>query len=259
MKNLKDRFHQFVKLEKGPVNTAVIDFLKGELFQVETPVIEKFLQGEMETISELAQSLKVQGLTFQFPIDTWIPSPEPGTNYLEGLPVELELDAGVNFACVQEKFRSYEFSRVIVYGPVPDGFKLQAQAIQSAEKDFNDCIEMSHANGDFPKMNEKNYAFNKKYNSCWGKKIAIAANGDIKPCIFSEIAVGNLARNTIEEILSKLRPFWELTKDKVEKCNQCELRYTCFDCRVIAVRHSGDLHGANPNCFYDPATGTWTE
>lgn len=259
MKNQKKRFHQFVKLEKGPVNTAVIDFLKGELFQVENPAIEKFQRGETETIGELVESLEAEGLIFQFPADTWIPSPEPESTYLEELPVELELDAGVDFGLVQEKFRPYELSRVVVYGPLPAGLKLHAQIIESAEKDFNICMEMSHANGDFPKMNEKSYAFNMKFNTCWGKKIAIAANGDIKPCIFSDMVLGNLERDTVTEILAKLRPCWELTKDKVEKCKECELRYTCFDCRVIASRHSGDLHGANPNCFYNPASGNWTE
>ncbi|MCP5108716.1 MAG: grasp-with-spasm system SPASM domain peptide maturase, partial [bacterium] len=76
-------------------------------------------------------------------------------------------------------------------------------------------------------------------------------------CIYSNIVIGDIMSEDTGEILEKLQTYWHITKDKVEKCKDCELRYVCFDCREIPSRKSGDLYSVNPICKYDPYNGTW--
>jgi len=60
--------------------------------------------------------------------------------------------------------------------------------------------------------------------------------------------------------VEKIQSYWYLTKDKVEKCKECELRYFCIDCRELAQRESnGNVYASNPNCKYDPNTGVWQD
>ena len=102
----------------------------------------------------------------------------------------------------------------------------------------------------------RNY-FNKTYNTCWKKQIAVQDNGDVTPCIFSDHVTGNIFKDKIYDIIPKMEKYWKISKDKVKKCKDCELRYICFDCRVIACKKGGGLYAENPNCHYVPATGQW--
>ena len=99
--------------------------------------------------------------------------------------------------------------------------------------------------------------FNKYKNSCWGYKIAVTKEGKVRPCIYSEIVLGDLQDVNINQVLIDIKPYWFLTKDKIEKCKICELRYACFDCREIPFRKSGSLFSPNPYCSYNPLTGKW--
>ena len=51
--------------------------------------------------------------------------------------------------------------------------------------------------------------------------------------------------------------YWMLTKEKVTKCKDCELRYICFDCRETARKYKNYLYATNPNCSYNPYSGKW--
>ena len=61
------------------------------------------------------------------------------------------------------------------------------------------------------------------------------------------------------QILMRSQKFWYLTKDKIHKCKDCELRYACFDCREIPMRVENNLYATNPYCKYNPYKGTWDD
>jgi hypothetical protein len=52
------KFHQFVVLEKGPVNTAIIDLLKGNIYQIGNDIIFNFLDGNNQEIGEFIHELE---------------------------------------------------------------------------------------------------------------------------------------------------------------------------------------------------------
>lgn len=107
-------------------------------------------------------------------------------------------------------------------------------------------------------ISKESFYYNKQYNSCLGHKFAVTSEGDIIPCIFTrdEIA-GNLTKTSIENILQELEEkFWTLTLDKIEKCSQCEFRYSCHDCRPLSITEGSGLYGPSPRCGYNPLTGS---
>ena len=41
--------------------------------------------------------------------------------------------------------------------------------------------------------------------------------------------------NFLDENKNKIYDFWELNLDNIEKCNVCEFRYLCSDCRALEM------------------------
>jgi radical SAM protein with 4Fe4S-binding SPASM domain len=109
-------------------------------------------------------------------------------------------------------------------------------------------------------INKKEFIRNHFYNPCWAGKIAVIANGDVLPCIFArDHTAGNLKGMTLKELIAshKLKELWGITKDKVERCKDCEYRYACNDCRPLAYGQSGNLYAEYPRCTYDPYNVEW--
>lgn len=105
---------------------------------------------------------------------------------------------------------------------------------------------------------QKSFMDNHFYNSCWNGKLAIKSNGDIIPCIFArDNVVGNIKKNTLEEIKNAIIEKWQITKDNIEVCKDCEFRYCCHDCRPIAKGITGNDFSKYPRCCYNPYTGEW--
>ena len=104
---------------------------------------------------------------------------------------------------------------------------------------------------------------NQLYYTCLAGKIAITADGQIIPCIFSrDNTLGNLKDQKLADVLESpaLKETWELTKDKVLVCKDCEYRYACSDCRPLAEGSScgkGYSNAPFPRCTYNPYTGEW--
>lgn len=261
------KFHQFVHVEKGPVNAAIIDLLKGNFFQVEKTVVEKFENRLFEEIPEFMEAAVAEGLIFDVNPKSWIPENQldPHDKDLareEPMKLEVHLDEGVNPDAVLEKLRGRPIYKIVYYGPeIPETrFNLNNIKIDTKEKNFKECIEMSAVDGDFHQITNASYLFKRRYNSCLGGKIAFTADGKIRPCIYSDIVVADFHSCDIQQVIDELEEqYWALTKDKVETCKDCELRHICFDCREIARRSGGELTSPNPHCRYDPYNGTWKE
>lgn len=253
----KKRFHQFVIVEKGPVNSAVMDFLKGRVYQVENQFIEKFNDEKYDQIPDLIRSLESEGLIIEVDQSAWIPVNQKNDEEDEEMAFMIEIEKGADLVLVKQAFADFNLSGIDYYGEYPPLEIIPEVAVTQAEKDFEACVELSRVTADFVRLREPHYRFNREFNSCWGKKIAVMRDGKVRPCIYSEVIIGDLNSEPAEDIIERARSYWEITKDRVKKCRDCELRYICFDCREIARRKENDLYACNPHCSYDPYTGTW--
>lgn len=113
-----------------------------------------------------------------------------------------------------------------------------------------------------PEFYTNKYLFEKSLfeNTCWFGKFAIASNGNVLPCVFERNkSYGNVIDDSISQILSseKLQTLWDLNKDLVNVCKDCEFRYACKDCRPLGECECGDLFGKYSRCTYNPYTGIW--
>ena len=250
------KFHQFVVLEKGPVNTAIINFLTGDLYQVENHLVEKLDDGRYDEIPHFLDFLEKEELIFEVEQDDWIPTihfDEPK----EDVDFQLEIEEGVDLGLLYEQFNGFKVSSVIYSGKSLPDVLPDFPGYVRQDGDFAYCRQLTSIDGHFKKITEVFYTFNKYFNSCWGRKIAVTRDGKIRPCIFSRIIIGDLSNDNIGDIVEKAKEYRTITKDKVERCKDCELRYACFDCRVLASESNGNLFAVNPLCKYDPYKGTW--
>jgi len=80
---------------------------------------------------------------------------------------------------------------------------------------------------------------------------SIEYNGDIQPCVFLPIKVGNVIKDGFEnvwknsEVMQKLRDR-ELLKNG---CGQCKYKYVCGGCRARAYAYTGDYLASDPGCI----------
>jgi len=84
--------------------------------------------------------------------------------------------------------------------------------------------------------------------------IAIRANGNIEPCVFFPLTLGNIKEFENGEDFLK---FWKENeilnmlrdKDSIEICGKCRYRYVCGGCRARAYAYTGDFMKADPGCI----------
>ena len=80
---------------------------------------------------------------------------------------------------------------------------------------------------------------------------SIEHNGDIQPCVFMPIKVGDVIKDGFvnvwknSEVLSKLRD-----RDAENyACHTCQFRYVCGGCRARAYAYYGDILAPDPGCI----------
>lgn len=113
--------------------------------------------------------------------------------------------------------------------------------------------------------NLETYTLSNNHNSCLYKKISIDSEGNIRNCPSMVQSFGNIKDTPLEEALSHpdFKKYWNLTKDSIEVCKDCEFRYICTDCRAYTERTHSDSEGLDTSkplkCGYNPYLGEWEE
>lgn len=83
-----------------------------------------------------------------------------------------------------------------------------------------------------PIINYNFYCEAKLYNTCLNKKISIDGNGSVKNCLYLDKSFGNYKTNSMLQIAAnhEFTQIWNLNRDSITKCHNCEFRYMCTDC-----------------------------
>jgi SPASM domain peptide maturase of grasp-with-spasm system len=95
-------------------------------------------------------------------------------------------------------------------------------------------------------------------NNCLNKKVCIDRKGYIKNCLSMKDNYGHIENTLIAEVIQKedFQKMWQIKKDNIEVCKNCEFRYMCLDCRVY-TSDKNNLFSKPQKCTYDPYTTTW--
>ena len=99
-----------------------------------------------------------------------------------------------------------------------------------------------------------------KHNSCLNRKISVDTEGNIKNCPSMKESYGNIIDTTLAEAIENpgFKKYWDINKDKIHVCKDCEFRYICTDCRAY-VEDPEDILSKPLKCGYNPYTGDWSE
>lgn len=98
------------------------------------------------------------------------------------------------------------------------------------------------------------------HNLMFNKSIFIDALGNIKRHLEDDEILGNINQNKTTDIIKNeaFSSFWNITKDQVKICQDCEFRYICPDGRIPQKSSSEQFnYNFNTSCNYDPYQGTW--
>lgn len=107
--------------------------------------------------------------------------------------------------------------------------------------------------------NIESFVESKSFNSCLNKKISVDVNGLIKNCPSMKKSFGKIEDFSIETSLTpEFKKYWNITKDQINICKDCEFRHICTDCRAY-IENPEDDYSKPLKCGYDPYTNKWEE
>ncbi len=80
---------------------------------------------------------------------------------------------------------------------------------------------------------------------------SIEHNGDIQPCVFLPIKVGNVLRDGFLNVWYNNEILHELRDRDNYACSHCEYRYICGGCRARAYAYYGSISAPDPSCVFN--------
>ena len=83
----------------------------------------------------------------------------------------------------------------------------------------------------------------------------ITPNGDVNPCPYLPVKVGNVLEIPFSRIWREGEVFNRLRNEKLGgKCGECRYLETCSGCRARAYYYEEDYMSQDPWCLYEPST-----
>jgi len=105
------------------------------------------------------------------------------------------------------------------------------------------------------------YTESLRYNSYYNRKIFINLQGDVSVGPLSNKFLGNLYEQGFDwnTVLKQkdIKVIWELHKDKISVCKNCEFRHMCVDSRIPKKHSDGTEWYHNTECNYNPFIAKW--
>lgn len=171
---------------------------------------------------------------------------------------EINLDMIVNF------FKKYNIISSIKVYNFNENKNLFNDKLKFVKKTIDSKKNCGIINEDFFCVNINSIALNSCNNSCLFKKISIDKDGSIKNCPSMTQNFGNIKNTTLDEALKHpdFKKYWNVTKDMIDVCKDCEFRHICTDCRAYTERthFEGEIDLSKPlKCGYNPYTNEWDE
>jgi len=94
-------------------------------------------------------------------------------------------------------------------------------------------------------------------NPCAHGRFEIGIDGKVRCCPAFEQVCGDVAGDGLRRALAgdSLYDAWALSKNKIEPCKRCALRYACLDCSAFEIAGQSDPAIKAAYCPYDPEPG----
>jgi SPASM domain peptide maturase of grasp-with-spasm system len=109
-------------------------------------------------------------------------------------------------------------------------------------------------------INIKTFTESLHFNSCLNRKVSVDKKGYIKNCPSLSNHYGHVDETNLADITKTddFKKLWNIKKDQISICKDCEFRHICTDCR--AYRDNPDDIKSKPlKCGYNPYTAEWED
>lgn len=138
------------------------------------------------------------------------------------------------------------------------------ERIYFTKQKITSAIHCGIVNESYFAMNIKTFTESQHHNTCLNRKISIDIDGNIKNCPSMSQSFGNIKDTSLKEALNQpdFKKYWNITKDMIKVCKDCEFRHICTDCRAYTERNhlEEEIDLSKPlKCGYNPYTNEWTE
>ena len=87
--------------------------------------------------------------------------------------------------------------------------------------------------------------------------LVIRNNGELNPCIFLQVSLGNVKEKSIRQIWQESPILAQLRSRELLKgeCGRCQYRDICAGCRARAYVETGDMLATDPGCWFKAPIG----
>lgn len=135
----------------------------------------------------------------------------------------------------------------------------QLQLLENITEDCSSCKRFVNY-ADIFRPNQNLFFESLKFNNCLNKKISIDKIGFIKNCPNMENNYGHISDTSLLHIVKNdsFMQYWDIPKDRIEVCKDCEYRYMCEDCRYH-IDDSNNIFSRPKNCKYNPYIAKWQD
>jgi len=114
-------------------------------------------------------------------------------------------------------------------------------------------VTMSMAHMQTAKVSKKAVPLADFIGGCGAGRLycSLSPQGDVHPCVFLPMTVGNLKSEKFGDVWLESRLFDSLRDRKNLKgaCGNCSYKYTCGGCRARAKAYENDINGSDPGCI----------
>ena len=206
---------------------------------------------DLEGILSLSYHKSIRGLELLLKYD---PAIEEGqyVKFLENQPIIADLTI---HSSPVEKETIADFG---YQGPLNSFIEKKIYFITDVISSHHHCGIIAPEN--FSAVSVNSFFENKRHNGCLNRKVSVDTLGEIKNCPSMDVSFGNIKENSLNDVVSNINfnGKWEITKDQIETCKDCEFRYSCTDCRAY-IETPKNVYSKPLKCGYDPYTGEWKE
>jgi len=105
--------------------------------------------------------------------------------------------------------------------------------------------------------NTKFYLESKNYNAGLYRKVCVDSDGNIKNYLSHDYVYGNLLSEQIKDIIDTdvFKEKWSLNNDKIEKCKDCQFRYSCLS--NSDIKEVDSQYYKVDDCNFNPYENSW--
>jgi SPASM domain peptide maturase of grasp-with-spasm system len=109
-------------------------------------------------------------------------------------------------------------------------------------------------------INIKLFMESQFHNTCLNRKISIDQEGNLKNCPSMITNFGHIDDVKLKQVINNadFTKYWNISKDQISVCKDCEFRYICTDCRAY-IENPEDMYSKPLKCGYNPYTAEWEE